>query len=266
MKHFSKYCPVLLLVAVMAIMGASCSSSKKTHGSNSKQSASMRKINRDSPLIWDKEEGYKVDSRGPEQKKADAAREKKDAAKKKESDKTYKEAVKKHREIQSKDVQERMDYHLAVTNKENSKEKECFIKRWFRPSTDVEKVEKRRAKEVEKRMAATRKKADQNNEERTTSSFKGKKRQSKGKADPADYQMRSNYKEGQNGLNPADYQENGGGGKYKSGASKVKSSDSAPAGGGGKYKSGTSKVKSSDSAPGGGGRYKSGRGVKASDF
>jgi hypothetical protein len=198
----------------------------------------MRKINRDSPLIFDKEEGYKVDTRGPQQKKADAERAKKDAAKKKESDKTYKEALKKHREIQSKDVQERMDYHLAVTNKENSKEKECFLKRWFRPSTDVDKVEKRRAKEDAKRMAATRKKADQNNEDRTSSSFKGKKRQSKGKADPADYEMKSGYKEGKKGETSSDYKQ-------------TKSSDTTPKGGGGSYKSG---------ATGGAENYKSNRG------
>ncbi|MDR2847855.1 MAG: hypothetical protein LBV39_01995 [Bacteroidales bacterium] len=267
MKYFPKYCPILLMVVLMALMGVSCGSSKKAHGGAYKQSAGMRKINRDSPLILDKDEGYKVDSRGGQQKKADADRAKKDAAKKKEADKTYKEALKRHREIQTKDVQERMEHHLAVTNKENSKEKEFFLKRWFRPSTDVDKVEKRRAKEVEKRMAATRKRADQNNDERTTSSFKGHKRKSAGKANPEDSQLKSAYKEGQTGLSSSEYQENGGGGSYKSGASKVKTSDSAPAGGGGRYKSGASKVKTSDSAPaGGGGKYRQGRGVKPSDF
>ncbi|MDR0714951.1 MAG: hypothetical protein LBF89_11955 [Bacteroidales bacterium] len=249
MKGWTTYWWVLPVIVMTVIMGTSCGSSKKTYG-YSKKSASMKTINRRSPLTYDDEGGYRVDSRGKEQKKADAAKAKKEADKRKEADKTYREALERHRSIQSEEVQQRMDYHLSLSNKKYSKKKECFLKRWFRPSTDKEKIEKQRAKEVKKRMAATRKKAEQNNAERMSSSFKGNKRKSKGKADPSEYQQ-------------------GGGGDYKEGKAKSVKPESSSQGGGGRYKEGKAKsVKPESSSQGGGGRYKEGKAksVKPSDY
>ncbi|MDR1666764.1 MAG: hypothetical protein LBS03_03600 [Bacteroidales bacterium] len=262
MKRWLTYLFFFFITAMPVITGTSCGSSKKTYG-YSKKSASMKKINRESPLIYDKEGGYRVDHRGPEQKKADAAKAKKESDKQKESDKTYKEALERHRSIQSEEVRQRMDYHLSVSDKEHSKEKEFFLKRWFRPSTDKEKIEKRRAKEVKKRMAATRKKAEQNNAERMSSSFKGHKRKSKGRADPADYQHGGGgvYREGKGGgVNAADYEQSGGGGNYKEGKAKSVKAESQSSGGGGRYKAGkANSVKAESQSSGGGGRYKAGK-------
>jgi hypothetical protein len=262
MKQWLAYLSVFLITAMPVIIGTSCGSSKKTYG-YSKKSSGMKKIDRASPLIYDKEGGYRVDHRGPEQKKADAVREKKEADKQKEADKTYKEALKRHRSIQSEEVQQRMDYHLSISDKEYSKKKEFFLKRWFKPSTDKEKIEKRRAKEVEKRMAATRKKAEQNNTERMSSSVEGHKRKSKGRADPADYQHGGGgvYKEGKGGgVNADDYQQSGGGGRYKEGKASGVKPESQQIGGGGRYKEGKAKsVKSESQSSGGGGRYREGK-------
>jgi len=83
----------------------------------------------------------------------------------KEVQKSQKDAIKRHREMQAPEVRARMDQNLKDTNKRYSNKKEFFLIRWFRPKDDVEKLEKQRAKETEKRTAATRKKAEKTNQQ-----------------------------------------------------------------------------------------------------
>ena len=223
----------VVLLGMVAVMTPSCGGSKKTSG--------MRQIEKHSRKYPVDENGVPAPTSGSDSKKvrqAIANQKKQEEAAKKEADKAYKDGITRHRAFQTQETRERMDQHLKESNKRYSNQKEFFLVRWFRPSNDVDKIEKRRAKEVQKRMAATRKTAEKNNEARSTSSFKTKERKSS-RPDPADIQ-------------------HGGGGTYKeSGATRYASPSDMQMGGGGTYISGksNSKAKPSDIQQGGGGNF-----------
>ncbi len=237
-----------MLIGMVAVVTPSCSGQKK--------SASMKKIERES----------RKDYRGKEEKKADAVREKQEKARKKEEEKAYKDGITRHRSFQTEETLQLMDTHLEEAN-DRYKKKEFFLVRWFKPKDDIEKIEKKRAKEVEKRMAATRKKADKNNDDRGATYFTGEERKV-AKPNPSDMQHGGGgtYGEGNptGRVNPADYQQ-GGGGSYQEGksSSKAKTSDFQH-GGGGSYQEGksNSKAKSSDAQHGGGGDMSGGNSKK----
>ena len=185
------------------------------------------------------DDGLPVAARGSESKKVRQAKEKQQKQQEttaKEAEKARKDAITRHRAYQTQETRDRMDQHLKESDKRYSTKKEFFLVRWFRPKDDTEKIEKRQAKETQKRMVATRKQAEKNNAERRISSIKTKERKF-AKPDPRNEQ-------------------HGGGGSYTSGKSKgmVKSSDFQQ-GGGGSYREGTSgkQQKASDFQHGGGG-------------
>jgi len=225
---------------MVAVMTPSCGGSKK--------SSNMRQIEKHSKKNPVDEKGNPVPTRSSDSKKvrqAIANQQKQQEAAKKEADKAYRDGITRHRAMQTQETRDRMDQHLKESNKKYGNQKEFFLVRWFRPSDDVEKIEKRRDKEVQKRMAATRKTAEKNNEVLRTSSFKTKERKS-------------------SRPNPGDYPQ-GGGGTYKEGsATRYASPSDMQIGGGGTYVSGksNSKVKASDFQQGGGGSYKEGKSKK----
>ncbi len=197
----------VLLIGAVAVTVPSCTGSKK--------SSSMRKIERES----------KKDYRGKEEKKAEKEQEKKRQEAIKASEKARQDGITRHREFQTDDIRDRMDEHSKASDEKYKKKKEFFLVRWFKPKDDIEKIEKRRAKEVEQRMAATRKKADKNNEERGATHIKTGERKAS-KPDPSDIQ-------------------HGGGGSYQEGKSKtkVRSSDFQHGGGGDMSGGKTKKIK-----------------------
>ena len=193
-----------------------------------------------------------------EAKKAEEKQAKKEKERKKEEAKAYQDAITRHRAFQTDETRNRMDTHLKESNAKYTEKKEFFLVRWFRPKDDLEKLEKRRAKEVEKRMAANRKKAEKNNEARLASSFKGKERKAS-KPDPSNVQMGGGgtYKVGSatSAVNPSSIQM-GGGGSYKEGSAKnAVNPSSIQIGGGGTYREGKSKSSANPSSvqQGGGG-------------
>jgi len=166
----------IILLGTALVMSPSCGGSK--------QSASMRKIEKQSKKIpmYEASDGTKIPL--PQNKKARQAvvqQMKKKEANEKATQKSQRDAIKQHRELQSPEVRARMDQNLKETNKRQSNKKEFFVKRWFRPKDDVAKIEKQRAKETEKRKAATLKKAEKTNEQLGLSSDKKKPRQKKSK-------------------------------------------------------------------------------------
>ncbi|MDR1866587.1 MAG: hypothetical protein LBR08_13590 [Bacteroidales bacterium] len=211
-KYLSGLLYIIAVTVVVTTVVPSCGGTKK--------SASMRKIERSTPMYLNSEGEYTPDIRSSKQKSADADRLKKEAAKKKEADKTYREALERHRSIQSEEMQQRMKSHLAASNKQYSRKKEFFLLRWIHSlqrKDAVAKIEKRRAKEVKKRMAASRKKAEENYRERSFTLFKGKERKSGKKVKPSTIQHGGGgtYREGKaSSVNPSDIQ-HGGGGTYK---------------------------------------------------
>jgi len=150
---------------------------------------------------------------------------KKQQADEKAAQKSQNEAIKRHREMQSPEVRARMDHNLKETNKRHSNEKEFFLKRWFRPKDDIAKIEKKRAKETEERMAATRKKADKTNEQLGLTGAKPEKTR---KVKP---------------VNPKDVKHGGGGTYKKADASKSVNPANIKHGGGGTYKEPKTKKK-----------------------
>ena len=140
----------------------------------------------------------------------------------KEAERAHREAITRHRSIQTQETRDRMERNLKETEKKYDNKKEFFIKRWFQPSNNVEKIEKRRAKEVQKRMAASRKKAEKTNKELGMTKVKNsKERKSTKPPNPRDIPQGGGgvYKEGASkGRNPADTQQ-GGGGTYVEGQS-----------------------------------------------
>jgi hypothetical protein len=208
----------------------------------SKQTSSMRQIEKSSkknPVYVDKDGNHIPVSDDKKVRQAIEQQQKKQEAEKQESQKTYREAVNQHREMQTPEVRNRMDQQAKQTDKKYSNKKEFFLVRWFRPKDDVEKIEKRRAKEMEKRMAATRKQAKRNNQQIGVSSDQTAKSRKVKKPDPKDVQQ-------------------GGGGVYKeASATKYVNPKNIQQGGGGSYTEGNSKkkVKPSDVQQGGGGSY-----------
>jgi len=228
-----KICRHAVLLGMVAVMTPSCGGSKK--------SPSMRQIEKHSRKNPIGENGNPVPMRGDSKKVRQAMekQQKQQETAKKEADKAHKDGITRHRAFQSQETRDRMDQHLKESNKKYGNKKEFFVVRWFRLGNDIEKIEKRRAKEVRKRMAATRKKAEKNNEARIISSVRTKERKSSKPPNPMDMQ-------------------HGGGGTYKeSGATKYNSPSDMQMGGGGKYASGkaNSRVKPSDIQQGGGGSY-----------
>lgn len=244
LKYFHRVLFYTMLVVAVSVVVPSCGGSKK--------SASMRQIEKH-------EKKYGGDSwKSKEVKKAEEKQRQQEETAKKEAEKNRKDGITRHRAFQTQETRDRMDEHMKESNQKYSTKKEFFLVRWFRPKDDIEKIEKRRAKEVKKRMAATRKKAEKNNEERRISSVKTKERKFS-KPDPKDEQHGGggSYKEGNSTKynNPSDMQQ-GGGGSYAEGKSKsrVKASDYQQ-GGGGSYQEGKSgkRQKASDIQQGGGG-------------
>ena len=222
-------CCYAVLLGMVAVMTPSCGGSKK--------SSSMRQIEKHSRKYPVDENGNPVSTRSSDSKKvrqAKAKQQKMEEATKKEADKAYKDGITRHREVQTQETRDRMDQHLKESNKRYSNKKEFFVVRWFRPSNDVEKIEKRREKEVQKRMAATRKAAEKDNETRGVSSFKTKERKSGSPSAPKDmpHGGGGTYKESSatKYANPSDIQQ-GGGGSYQEAKSKkqVKKASSATA-------------------------------------
>ena len=163
-------------------------------------------------------------------------------AEEKEALKSQREAITRHRQMQTPEVRARMDRNLTEVNKRHSPKKEFFLKQWLRPKDDIAKIEKRQAKEVEKRMAATRKKAQKTNEQFGKVSAKTTKTRKVKLPNPKDSPQ-------------------GGGGTYKNtGATQYVNPANIQFGGGGSYNSGNAKqVKPSDIQHGGGGTYKEGK-------
>lgn len=228
----------MIWLGMAALMVSSCGGSKK--------SSSIRQIEKHSKKYPIDENGNPINKQSKKVKQALAKQEKlkKDAAK--EAEKGRQDAITRHRAFQTQETRDRMDQHLKESDKRYSAKKDFFLVRWFRPKDSVEKIEKRRAKEVQKRMAATRKQAEKNNKERNTSSFKTKERKSS-KPDPNDVQLGGggSYREGKskNKVNPSDIQQGGGGSYTESKSkSKAKSSDTQQ-GGGGSYQKVKSKKK-----------------------
>ena len=219
---------ILLGVVVVALF--SCSGSK--------QSASMRQIEKHARK-------YPVDELGKpipqgKAKKAMEQDKKKKAAAVKEAEKSHQDAITRHRANQTQEVRERMDRNLKESQRKYGNQKEFFIVRWFQPKDNVAKIEKQRDKEMQRRMAATRKKAEKTNKDiGITRTETDKKRKAK-LPDPKDMPQ-------------------GGGGVYKEGNAKtyVRPSN-IQQGGGGSYTEGksSSKVQPSDIQHGGGGTYK----------
>jgi len=268
-KTFRKIWLYTVLLGMVVVMASSCGGSKK--------SASMRDIEKQSKKYPVDENGLPTATSKSGSKKvrqALAQQEKQKAAEKKEADKNYKDAVTRHRAFQTQETRDRMDQHLKQSNKKYSKEKEFFVARWFQPKDDIEKIEKRRAKEDQKRMAATRKKAEKTNKEsgfqRVTKTRENKKQL----PSPNDMPQGGGgaYKEGKakKYASPSGIQ-HGGGGSYKEGKSGGRKASETQQGGGGTYKAGKSGKgqRASDYQQGGGGTYQTGRtgnGIKTSDY
>ena len=220
----------IFFLGLIAIMFSSCGGSK--------QSSKMRQIEKHSKKNPMDENGLPLPPRGSKARQAMDQQQKKKEADKKEADKTYREALKQHRELQTPEVRNRMDQRAKETDKKYSNKKEFFLVRWFRPKDEVEKIEKRREKEVQKRMAATRKQAKENNKQIGVSSAKPAKSRKVKRPDPRDVQVGGGgaYKEASatKYVNPKDIQQ-GGGGSYNKGNSKnlPKPSDYQQGGGGG---------------------------------
>ena len=246
-RRFHRILLYALLMGAVAVTVPSCGGSKK--------SSSMKKIEKQSKKNPVGEDGLPTPTRSSESKKvrqALAKQKKQEEQEAKEAEKIRRDGITRHREFQTQETRDRMDQHLKESDDRYNKKKEFFLVRWFRPKDDIEKIEKRRAKEVKNRMAATRKKAEKNNEERRISSVKTKERKFS-KPDPGDIQ-------------------HGGGGTYKEGsATRYANPSDAQHGGGGSYTEGKSKssAKASDIQLGGGGSYqegKSGKRQKESDY
>jgi len=174
-------------------------------------------------------------------KKAYEQQQKQQKAMAKEAEKAYRDAITRHRSIQSPETRDRMERNLKETEKRYNNKKEFFVIRWFQPANNIEKIEKRRAKEVQKRMAASRKKSEATNKEMGIAKVKtGQERKTVNAANPRDMAQ-------------------GGGGVYKEGASRGGNPANMPQGGGGSYVEGKSKKgqKVSDVQHGGGGNYQS---------
>ena len=213
----------------------------------SKNSSSIRKMEKHSRKNPVDENGLPVVTRRSDSKKvrqAKAKQQKKEEEAKKEAEKAYRDGITRHRSLQTPETLDRMDQHLKESEKRSGNKKEFFVVRWFRPGDDVKKIEDRRDKEVKKRMVANRKTAEKNNEARSVSSFKGKERESS-KPVPGDIQQ-------------------GGGGSYREGSATRYSPSDIQMGGGGTYVSGksNSRVKTSDIQQGGGGSYQEGKSKK----
>lgn len=161
----------ITLIIVMAVTLPSCSGSKK--------SATVRQIER-------QEKKNERKSKSKEVKKAEKAQQKQRQESLKAAEKARLDGITRHRSMQTEEVRGRMDDHLAEANKRHEK-KDFFLVRWFKPADDIERIEKKRVKELKKRMAATRKQADRNNEARMATGFKGSERKAQ-RPSPEDVQ------------------------------------------------------------------------------
>ena len=262
LRKFHKTLFYVICLGMSAMMLSSCGGSKN--------SSSMRQIEKHSKKNPVGDDGFPVAARSSESKKVRQAMEKQRKQQEtaaKEAEKAQKDAITRHRALQTQETRDRMDQHLKESDKRYSNKKEFFLVRWFRPREDAEKIEKRRAKEVQKRMAATLKKAEKNNAERRISSVKTEERKFS-RPDPKNEQHGGGgtYKEGSatGRVHPSDIQ-HGGGGSYAAGQSKKRlSASDFQQGGGGSYREGSSgkQQKASDFQQGGGGSYREGKSGK----
>ena len=223
----------VLVFGLATVMISSCGSSNK--------SASMRKIERHAKKNPVDRNGNPVASgRSGSRKvrKAIEAQEKRQAAIFKEAEKNQRDAITRHRSVQTQETRDRMDNNLKASNKRHRAEKDFFVARWFQPSNDIDKIEKRRAKETQKRMAATLKQAEKNNKDfGVSTAATNNQKKSTNLPSPKDMPHGGGgaYKEGNNSRNvsASDYQ-HGGGGIFQKGKSKnqQKASDFQHGGGG----------------------------------
>ena len=234
-KYFFGKLPKIWLYTIwlgtLAVMVSSCGGSKKSPG--------IRQMEKQSKNWSIDANGNPVDMRSKKVRETLAKQEKQKEAAAKEAEKNRQDGITRHRAFQTQETRDRMDQNLKESEKRYSAKKDFFLVRWFRPKDSVEKIEKRRAKEVKKRMAATRKQAEKNNKERNTSGFKTSERKKPPKPDPNAVQHGGggSYNEGKskNRVNPSDIQQ-GGGGSYNEGKSKSKAKPSdTQQGGGGSY-------------------------------
>jgi hypothetical protein len=220
-------------LGMATVMFSSCGGSKK--------SSSIRKIEKHAKRNPVDDRGNPVAARGSESKQVRQAMEKQQKQKEataKEDQKAYKDAITRHRTIQTQETRDRMDRNLKETEKRHRTDKEFFLVRWFKPKDSIEKIEKRRAREVQKRMAANLKKAEKTNTEYRVSSFKPAKRESKKPPDPKDvvHGGGGNYNAGSKGrVNPSDIQHGGGGSYKESRATAGVNPSNVQHGGGGSY-------------------------------
>jgi len=222
----------IIIFGTLSMLISSCGSTQ--------QSASMRQIERHAKKNPVGVDGHLIPTRG-KAKKAMEQQQKQKEAMAKEAEKAYRDGLTRHRSVQTQETLNRMDRNLKETEKKYSNKKEFFVVRWFQPKDNIEKIEKQRAKEVQKRMAASRKKAEKTNEELGIAKVRtGQERKTTKSFSPKDIPQ-------------------GGGGVYKEGASKSVNQANIPQGGGGTYVEGKSKKgqKASDFQHGGGGNYQS---------
>ena len=226
-------------LGMAAVMLPSCGGSKK--------SSSMRQLEKHAKRNPVGDDGLPVPPRGSQSKQVRQAIEKQkkqQAITTKEADKAYKDAITRHRSVQTQETRDRMDRNLKETEKRHKRDKEFFVARWFRPKDNIEKIEKRRAKETQKRMAANRKKAEKNTKDHRVSSFKQTERKARKPPDPKDvvHGGGGTYQRGNAStrVNPADIQ-HGGGGTYQRGSASTRANPAdAQHGGGGTYREGRS--------------------------
>ena len=226
------------LLGILSMLISSCSSSQ--------QSASMRQIEKHAKKNPVGIDGRPVPTSG-KAKKATEQQKKQQEAMAKEAEKAYKDGLTRHRSIQTQETRDRMDRNVKESEKKYSNKKAFFVVRWFQPTNDIEKIEKQRAKEVQKRMAASLKKAEKTNKELGIVKVKtGREQKSIKPADPRDMPQ-------------------GGGGVYKESTAKGVNPTNMSQGGGGSYTEGKSKKKQKnhDSQPGGGGNYQSKKSKKS---
>jgi len=247
----------VVLLGLAVVMVSSCGGSK--------QYSSMKKIEKHSKKYPVGEDGLPVPARNSGSKKVKqtlAKQQKQKEIEAKEAEKAHKDAITRHRSFQTQETRDRMDKHLKESEKKYSNKKEFFVVRWFRQD-NIEKMEKRHAKDVQKRMAATRKKSEKTNKELGLSRVETVKDRKARKTDPRDVPQGGggSYREGsaKNFARPSDMQQ-GGGGSYtgEKSSSRARVSD-IQQGGGGTYQSGNTRNRqtASDFQQGGGGTYQS---------
>jgi hypothetical protein len=123
----------------------------------------IEKHSRQNPPPTGTAENLLAGTKNREIKQALIKREKQQKEEKQEAQKVYEEGLERHRSLQTEETRNRMASRLKESEQKYGLKKEFFLVRWFRPRDPIEKIEKKRIKETQKRMTATRKKSEQNN-------------------------------------------------------------------------------------------------------